>query len=119
MIENSCEVQRQADGTSVADRRAESCRTAAVRRRLETKNDESRFGLTRAPLLRRGSLERGQSLARHRAAQSGNRKINPGSAGIPACLALRNKETSASEKRQAGMPALPGKEGDVVCRIHR
>ena len=65
----------QADGTSVADKRAESCRTAAVRRRLETKNDESRFGLTRAPFFkRRGSLERGQSLARHRAAQSGNRK---------------------------------------------
>ncbi len=29
--------------------------------RLETKNDESRFGLTRALLARRGSLERGQS----------------------------------------------------------
>jgi hypothetical protein len=37
-------------GTSVADNQAESRRTAAVRRRLETKNDESRFGLTRAPL---------------------------------------------------------------------
>ena len=40
--------------------------------RLETKNDESRFGLTRAPFLqRRGSLERGQSLVRHRVAKSG------------------------------------------------
>jgi len=42
------------------------------RARLETKNDESRFGLTRAPFLkRRGSLERGQSLVRHRVAKSG------------------------------------------------
>ena len=32
-----------------------------VRWRLETKNDESRFGLTRAPLVRLGRLERGQS----------------------------------------------------------
>ena len=40
--------------------------------RLETNNDESRFGLTRAPFLkRRGSLERGQSLVRHRVAKSG------------------------------------------------
>ena len=46
--------------------------TAVVKRRLETKNDESRFGLTRAPFFkRRGSLERGQSLARRCAAQSG------------------------------------------------
>jgi len=110
MIENSCEMPRRADGTSFANKRAESCRTAAVRRRLETKNDESRFGLTRAPLQRRGSLERGQSLARHRAAQSGNRKIKPlGAQASPACLALRNKKTGAGEKRQAGMPALPGK----------
>jgi hypothetical protein len=78
MIENSCEMLRRTDGTSFADKRAESCRTAAVRRRLETKNDESRFGLTRAPLQRRGSLERGQSLARHRAAQSGKQKIKEG-----------------------------------------
>jgi hypothetical protein len=28
---------------------------------LKTKNDENRFGLTRAPLPRRGRLERGQS----------------------------------------------------------
>lgn len=40
--------------------------------RLETNNDESRFGLTRAPFSqRRGSLERGQSLVRHRVAQDG------------------------------------------------
>jgi len=59
--------------------RGEPRPTAAVKRRLETKNDESRFGLTRAPFFkRRGSLERGQSLARHRAAQSGNRKIKEG-----------------------------------------
>ena len=58
--------------------------------RLETKNDESRFGLTRAPLPAAQCLERGQSLARHRAAQSGSRKINAESAGIPVCLALRN-----------------------------
>lgn len=46
--------------------------TSIVKARLETKNDESRFGLTRAPFFkRRGSLERGQSLARRRAAQNG------------------------------------------------
>jgi len=53
--------------------------TAAVKRWLETKNDESRFCLTRAPFFkRRGSLGRGQSLARHRAAQSGNRRYQRG-----------------------------------------
>src|SRR6476660_8552344 len=61
-----------ADGTPVALPGRESRWTTVVKRRLETKNDESRFGLTRAPFFkRRGSLERGQSLARHRAAQSG------------------------------------------------
>jgi hypothetical protein len=110
MIENLCELLPRANGTSFADNRAESCRTAAVRRRLETKNDESRFGLTRAPLQRRGSLERGQSLARHRAAQSGNRKINPGTAGIPACLVLRNRKRALARKGRQGCLRSQGKK---------
>jgi hypothetical protein len=54
------------DGTRIALIGPEPRGTAAVKRRLKTKNDESRYGLTRAPFFkRRGSLERGQSLARH------------------------------------------------------
>ena len=53
VTENPCEVLRLADGTPVALIRGESRRTATVRRWLETKNDESRFGLTRAPFLER------------------------------------------------------------------
>jgi hypothetical protein len=66
--------------------------TAAVKRRLETKNDESRFGLTRAPFFkRRGSLGRGQSLAPHRAAQSGNRKIKEGEYCLQRSLMIQTR----------------------------
>ena len=45
------------------------------RRRLETKNDESRFGLTRAPFFeRRGVRSVAKVIACRRAAQSGNRR---------------------------------------------
>ena len=35
-------------------------------------------------------------------------RSRPGSAGILACLELREKDKAFSEKRQAGTPALPG-----------
>jgi len=88
-----------ADGTGVALGEASRAGLQRVGGRLETKNDESRFGLTRAPFFkRRGSLERGQSLARHRAAQSGNWNINPAQLRPSHGIAGANHENRNREK---------------------